>query len=537
MEHADFASKHFDHATVISSMARIYKKFRYRPEQSVFLMTLCMPMRKAVVEALPFCKKSLGNPPLATITYDDLDALLVEMTASEEVRRSEVAKDETRELTEAMRSVSAPDLDDDQLMQLVSTSSNVVPAEDVSCNQKAIDSFYGFKKYLYKIDPGIGDKTADAYLGALIVGQCRGGLPCDGTDKKTGKATTKYCRKVSVIKRLLKRTLYKRRKLTPRVSDVDFQPGDTLDDSDADIVVADSGGTTTHPFVNFTDTECKEAMEDVTGDLEAILEFSQATNLQLPPKFHQATVLAMNEVMKELMTCITSSQAPGCASAVTEKLLVTAGREAKRLVTDDMVSALLKLENLRSYNQGFAALCASPTAVATQAEACNLQSVNAVPHKPSLLADVIATGITSQRLVDCCLRTWAYLASQCGQMNYMLKKTCGALVPSKYLGDYAAASLSALIGDAPTVKPDGTDNLAPLTTAITNLTGDAWREVIDCCSTPLPIYEEMVANSGEFAGQLAQRQLELQGLSSVALSKECTRLGIGGPRWWCRFAG
>ena len=194
---ADFRSKQMDNSRVICLCNMVFKKFRHRPMDALFLMQFALPLRRPLCINYQILRGGLPNPAVTTLTNSQLQALLLPMEDSKAVTQTTTDAQNYEQLVEAVG---------DSAGSAAGQRAIGARPDKVEAGDLVFDAFDKFCCYLQRIHPGIERKYLEDTKALMVFGQLKGGAPVDTVNAKTGTTTTKVVKRMTIIRKLIKKT-------------------------------------------------------------------------------------------------------------------------------------------------------------------------------------------------------------------------------------------------------------------------------------------------------------------------------------------
>ena len=258
---------------------------RHKPVDCLLALRLVLPNRSALCIGHPLRADGLPNPALTHVDEATVASWLQALDGADV--HSDVAVDISKH---GVLRAAASSADSPGVRALVRQSIEAVEPEALSSGDSLLEVANQVAGYLVKISPDWPFVSDTKYF--MLYGQACNGLKLD---KKGGEARgSKLCKGLHELRRQLKEVTYRRARLQPRKSDVDFQPGETISDDVATGPVIDR-------MTLLTDSQVDDMLQDGSGPVGTAITYFTANGLDTPVKLHVGSVMSLNKVMMQLM--------------------------------------------------------------------------------------------------------------------------------------------------------------------------------------------------------------------------------------------
>eukprot|EP00959_Pyramimonas_sp_CCMP1952_P460539 9480047-Pyramimonas_sp.AAC.1 len=202
MRDVDFADKQNDnHQPLWVSFHNVMKTFKNYPELCLDMMMMLCPQRSGQVLKNPLLQQGMASPVFKVITSDMVACFTTLMAGSATAKQLTATTEDTGATGKKRK----------------------MPAERSSCinNATFVDTLIEFRGYLDKIIKNT--EVNNTYLLLCCVAAMQEGIKLDGIDKDgVLKPGIKIIKGFASLRKIIKTEAYRRAKLRPRLSDVDF---------------------------------------------------------------------------------------------------------------------------------------------------------------------------------------------------------------------------------------------------------------------------------------------------------------------------
>ena len=313
MKEVDFTNKqHDEHSLLWSSFYNIFKIFKEWPQVCLELMMLLCPLRTRHTLKVPLLQQGLQTPVFKQVGVDMLACFKTDMAGSATAKKR-------RAIAESGKKRPTPDEHDHDLCK---------------DGQSFMDSLKALRAYLERIVKN--DGLHDKYIVLCCVAAMQDGIKLDGADKEgIFKPGCKFVRGFAQFSKVIKSETYRRAKLLPRISDVDFE--DQL-----------HGPTTLNgqqqELQEMGVEQMREFLEGERPLFEAFLAYVEVNKPTSPIQMHIGAAYFTNELMMQCMVLLQdgSTSVDRVSQVVLERMNVKV-YELLPLKLDD---AFLKLSRL-----------------------------------------------------------------------------------------------------------------------------------------------------------------------------------------------